>query len=170
MRKFIIVLACSLAILSGCVSFDYSSYEKDRAALPGAAEILPDVELLERVADTRYNHKTKREALIFVTETMAVQLDMTPEMYAAEKARLLAASSFQTVPPKDAFGHICIDETEVTVYGYDFRLLSTPSSSYPKVFGFIGFDDSNCSIAWLYCNDPDRDYVESEDFITEFFF
>lgn len=27
-----------------------------------------------------------------------------------------------------------------------------------------------CSIAWLYCNDPDLDYVESEAFITEFFF
>lgn len=170
MRKFIILLACSLAILSGCVSFDYSWYEKDRAELPGAAEILPEPELLDSAVHTRYAYKTKREAVIYVTKTMAVELEMKPDMYAEEKARFLASSTFQTVPPKDGFGHICIDETEVTVYGYDFRLLSTPASVYPKAFGFIGFDDSNCSIAWLYCNDPDLDYVESEAFITEFFF
>lgn len=170
MRKFIILLVFSLTIISGCVTNDYASYEKYRAELPGASEILPETELITRASDTRYNHKEKRDALIFVTETVAVQLDMKPDRYAAEKERLLSSSSFMTVPPKDAFGHICIDETEVSVYDYDFRLLSTPSSSYPKVFGFIGFNDSNCSIAWIYCNNPDLDFVESEQFITEFFF
>lgn len=163
----ILCIAC-FSLFTGCANTDYSHYSNYRKELPGAKEILPDTEYFSLAEKAHFKHDTKKMVL-FKTETIQLQLDMNDGVYQTEKSRLLSVLTFQQEPPVNDFGKICITENQFSINNYEFYLLKTPSTEYPHQFGFVGFNDKTHKIAFLYCYDPDLDYVNSEDFIQKYY-
>lgn len=101
----------------------------------------------------------------FFGESYVLVVTYDENTYKSEKAKLEQSYTFLNRALVDPYndGKYTIPEYKFAYGGYDFHVVETEGSCYPKYFGLVGSSDSSFSIAYVYFCDLDLDYIESMD-------
>ena len=122
---------------------------------------MPDVGDMGTPENVEYDY-FYAQGSIFSWSSEVLICEYSPQDYQEQVSRLEEQFVFQQ---EQVSAHEYSLEPEVSVQGYNFRLLSfedkTYRLDYPKYMVFVGTNDETCEIVWMYCEDPDLDYIVS---------
>ncbi|MBE6770963.1 MAG: hypothetical protein E7547_02305 [Ruminococcaceae bacterium] len=104
-----------------------------------------------------YNHDRKN-LIVFQTNTMTVKAKYD-DFYVSKKHEVEETYDFLTKPilSDTLNGHYLVPVTKFEYKGFQMRVAD--GGEYPKKFGIVGYNDETKEIAYLWFNDPDRDYI-----------
>lgn len=159
---FIILFLISL-LIPPTVDTDINQYETYRQALNYAVDFMPALDELGQLEELRFGYQETPE-FIFCPKTMSLTVRYDEATCEAMKQQMLAAYEFIDSPMIETDGDILLDDA-FTYHGYDFKAVPMLEYEYTtcKYFGLLGVNDEQYSIAWLYYDDVDRDFVATPD-------
>lgn len=139
-----------------------------------AKDIMPTLDDLPeyRHMEYRYTHKS----FVFESNSVALIVYYDDKTYKSEKEKLGEKYTFLDQKIFDAnISKDIIPEHEFSINSYSFKVVAgngEDNTRFPKSFGMIGTSEENKSIAYLYFNDTDLDYIGEENmanFVKEYF-
>lgn len=173
MKKFIALLLVLLTLLPlvgcgilanfrGVTLVDIEGYEEKRAELHYAKDFLPTLSDLGEYVDISYSYKLT-PILLFQSDTIALWVEYSPEVYEERKAALLSSYTFLEETQISPDGEQYLSPPAAFTYkDYSFQTAVNSSNySYCKSFALIGVNDEKCQIAYLYFYDIDLDYIDT---------
>ncbi len=159
------LLLISVIALSLCSCGDYSKYgaeEYDRgvkkdSVMPRTNQFTDSEEIF-----TKHFHK---DLLVFLSDTYILIAKFNEENYNSRKESLLSSGEFQTETVVNPYREESRDLNEehspsFELDGFHFGYLLL--SEYPKKMYFIGYKDETRQIAYVWYEDKDLDYIETE--------
>ncbi|GHT68375.1 hypothetical protein FACS1894110_15760 [Spirochaetia bacterium] len=172
MKRNIVVtfLVFSLCMcFTGCFTSIRSSktdYVKRRSESSVSQNVLPDLNNLPPYKKLNYQYRWILR-IIFVSETMRLVVTYDEETYQKEKTNINNLKFLKNpVPWESHFDNdeklYLLPEHEFNINSYNFRVLEADEDNgfnYPKRIGIIATSDMKKSIAYLYSDDFDLDYI-----------
>lgn len=193
MKKTLIIIASVIvsiiAIFALCVwIFGFSTttnnsltdYTERRASSSISQQVMPNLDDLLVYKDIYYQYRHKR-MLIFSADTMLLVVTYDEATYQAEKSKLNDFDYLQEPSVykdrrtgKDTY---LLPEPEFSINSFNFKVLNrTNGFEFPKYIGIIATSDEKNSIAYLYYDDVDMDYISEDEaegvmakFVKEYF-
>ena len=138
---------------------NWNNYEMYRTELHYAEEFLPSQNEFSNAKAVHFSYQ-KNFMLMFISKTVAVTVQYTPEEYLRAKESITQRYDFLDAPMLYHRDNDYELDNSFTYKGYDFCVVSYASCRY---FGMVGTNDDTCSIAYLYYSDTDRDYIAHAD-------
>ena len=138
---------------------NWNNYDMYRTELHYAEEFLPSQNELANAKAVHFSYQ-KNFMLMFISKTVAVTVQYTPEEYLSAKESITQRYDFLDAPMLYSRDNDYELDNAFTYKGYDFRVVSYDSCRY---FGMVGINDDTCSIAYLYYSDTDRDFIARAD-------
>lgn len=160
---FILLLLISLLIPS-TVDTDIGQYETYRQELNYAVDFMPSLDALGEYEELHFGYQETSQ-FIFCPKTMSLTAQYDAAEYEVVKQQMLNSYNSLDEPVVDTDGDVLLDDFFMR-NGYDFHGVparAADTHSACKYFGLLGFNDDTCSIAWLYYDDVDRDYIATSD-------
>lgn len=140
---------------------NWNNYDMYRTELHYAEEFLPSQNEFSNTKAVHFSYQ-KNFMLIFISKTVAVTVQYTPEEYLGAKESITQRYEFLDAPMLQRGDNNYILDNAFTYKGYDFRVVSYGYGGC-KYFGMVGTNDDACSIAYLYYSDTDLDYIAQAD-------
>ncbi|MBR6668425.1 MAG: hypothetical protein IKL25_08715 [Clostridia bacterium] len=140
---------------------NWNNYDMYRTELHYAEEFLPSQNEFSNTKAVHFSYQ-KNFMLMFISKTVAVTVQYTPEEYLGAKESLTQRYEFLDAPMLQSGDNNYILDNAFTYKGYDFRVVSYGYGGC-KYFGMVGTNDDTCSIAYLYYSDTDLDYIAQAD-------
>lgn len=138
---------------------NWNNYDMYRTELHYAEEFLPSQNELANAKAVHFSYQ-KNFMLMFISKTVAVTVQYTPEKYLSTKESITQRYDFLDAPMLYHRDNDYLLDNAFAYKGYDFRVVSYDSCRY---FGMVGINDDTCSIAYLYYSDTDRDFIARAD-------
>lgn len=165
MKKLVLVMIGLIVILtvSGCSKYindtDNEIYDKmaaENEVMPGLNEIGSYLELYTN--KNTYNYL----APIFKSETYTLIAKYDADEYEKQKSSIDKNYSFDT--------SLLNPEPEFDLDGFRFGLLCDKYIDYPHTLYFIGFNDNDKAISYIYFYDQDLDVIDQpyDQFLREY--
>ena len=169
---FYIFTSCFM--LSGCDFFDMLDFSEEidnnienylskRESVKFSEKFLPT---LEDVGGERISYSyQKTDMAIFITETIALFAEYSPDSYASSKAQMLSSYEILQEPHISSDGDYLTPPKTFLSKGYRFFTCINTTDSYYESNSilFIGYNDKTCRLAYCYFWDSDRDIMFSKD-------
>lgn len=160
------LLLCGVVIYSAFntiskTDLNLDNYEMYRAQLHYAEDFLPAQNELANAKDLRFAYQDNIMA-IFVSKTVALSVQYTPEEYLRTKESITQRYDFLDAPMLHRGDNNYKLDNAFTYKEYDFRVVSYGYVGC-QYFGMVGTNNNTCSIAYLYYSDPDLDYIAHAD-------
>ena len=124
---------------------DFSNYQMYRSELHYAEDFLPAEDELIYAKDLHFSYQ-QNYILIFISKTVAVTVQYTPEEYPGAKESITKRYEFLDAPMLQRGDNNYILDNAFTYKEYDFRVVSYGYGGC-KYFGMVGTNDDTCSIA-----------------------
>lgn len=140
---------------------NWNNYDMYRTELHYAEEFLPCQNEFSNTKAVHFSYQ-KNFMLMFISKTVAVTVQYTPEEYLGAKESITQRYEFLDAPMLQRGDNNYILDNAFTYKGYDFRVVSYGYGGC-KYFGMVGTNDDTCSIAYLYYSDTDLDYIAQAD-------
>lgn len=140
---------------------NWNNYDMYRTELHYAEEFLPSQNEFSNTKAVHFSYQ-KNFMLMFISKTVAVTVQYTPEEYLGAKESITQRYEFLDAPMLQRGDNNYILDNAFTYKGYDFRVVSYGYGGC-KYFGMVGTNDDTCSIAYLYYSDTDLDYIAQAD-------
>lgn len=140
---------------------NWNNYDMYRTELHYAEEFLPSQNEFSNTKAVHFSYQ-KNFMLMFISKTVAVTVQYTPEEYLGAKENITQRYEFLDAPMLQRGDNNYILDNAFTYKGYDFRVVSYGYGGC-KYFGMVGTNDDTCSIAYLYYSDTDLDYIAQAD-------
>lgn len=140
---------------------NWNNYDMYRTELHYAEEFLPSQNEFSNTKAVHFFYQ-KNFMLMFISKTVAVTVQYTPEEYLGAKESITQRYEFLDAPMLQRGDNNYILDNAFTYKGYDFRVVSYGYGGC-KYFGMVGTNDDTCSIAYLYYSDTDLDYIAQAD-------
>lgn len=140
---------------------NWNNYDMYRTELHYADEFLPSQNEFSNTKAVHFSYQ-KNFMLMFISKTVAVTVQYTPEEYLGAKESITQLYEFLDAPMLQRGDNNYILDNAFTYKGYDFRVVSYGYGGC-KYFGMVGTNDDTCSIAYLYYSDTDLDYIAQAD-------
>lgn len=140
---------------------NWNNYDMYRTELHYAEEFLPSQNEFSNTKAVHLSYQ-KNFMLMFISKTVAVTVQYTPEEYLGAKESITQRYEFLDAPMLQRGDNNYILDNAFTYKGYDFRVVSYGYGGC-KYFGMVGTNDDTCSIAYLYYSDTDLDYIAQAD-------
>jgi len=138
---------------------NWNNYDMYRTELHYAEEFLPSQNEFSNTKAVHFSYQ-KNFMLMFISKTVAVTVQYTPEEYLGAKESIIQRYDFLDVPMLYHRDNNYELDNAFTYKGYDFCVVSYGGCKY---FGMVGTNDDTCSIAYLYYSDTDLDYIAQAD-------
>ncbi len=135
------------------------NYEMYRTELHYADDFLPSQNEFSNAKAVHFSYQ-KNFMLMFISKTVAVTVQYTPEEYLRAKESITQRYDFLDAPMLYHRDNNYELDNAFTYKGYDFCVVSYAGCRY---FGMAGTNDDTCSIAYLYYGDTDLDYIAQAD-------
>ncbi len=169
MKKYLIILIIALATsITGCSksSTDIDDYlNSGNSTDEYAKNFMPSIDELPKFKDIHYQHDNTN-MILFESDSMTLVVEYDEDTYKKEKENLKDKHIFlKEKIPFDDIEYI-IPEYEFSINSYNFKVEENKyenSHGYPKTFSMVGTSDEKNSIAYLYFQDFDLDYIGSKD-------
>ena len=174
MKKIIVVLFVIVTLISvyfaACNRTDgnLKNYMDKRNKI-AAEDMMPELDSLPAYESITYRYQG-RFRVIYDAQSILLVVTYDEDTYAEEKEEIekqyvfLSKESFEP-GYKDA---LTIPEYEFSINSFSFHVIDSSGSMYPKFFGMIATSDQKHSVAYLYYNDVDLDYIDHmTDFVHE---
>ena len=162
---WVLLMLIITALIPPEVDADLSHYEAYRQDLNYAVEFMPEINSLGEYEELRFGYQ-KTSGFLFVAETMSLTVRYSEDEYMSVKEQVLSGYDFIDAPIIEKDGDIQLDDA-FEHKGFAFRAFPTYQQNIrygaSKYFGLLGVNDDLCSIAWLYYDDVDRDYIAEVD-------
>lgn len=175
----IVLLILSLLIWFFCLSTSTNSslndYAKRRIGYTSASYVLPELDSLPDYEGIYYQYRHKRMVL-FSADSLLLVITYDKETYIAEKKKLEQYSFLDHIVGYDET--YFIPEHKFSINSFTFRVLDQVDDKffYPKRFGMIATSDEKNSIAYMYFDDIDLDFISEntikgrmERFVKEYY-
>lgn len=140
---------------------NWNNYDMYRTELHYAEEFLPSQNEFSNTKAVHFSYQ-KNFMLMFISKTVAVTVQYTPEEYLGAKENITQRYEFLDAPMLQRGDNNYILDNAFTYKGYDFRVVSYGYGGC-KYFGMVGTNADTCSIAYLYYSDTDLDYIAQAD-------
>ena len=138
---------------------NWNNYDMYRTELHYAEEFLPSQNEFSNTKAVHFSYQ-KNFMLMFISKTVAVTVQYTPEEYLDAKESITERYDFLDAPLLYHRDNNYELDNAFTHKGYDFCVVSYDGCRY---FGMVGTNDDTCSIAYLYYSDTDLDYIAQAD-------
>ena len=138
---------------------NWNNYNMYRTELHYADEFLPSQNEFSTAKAVHFSYQ-KNFMLMFISKTVAVTVQYTPEEYLRAKESITWRYDFLDAPMLCSYDDEYELDNAFTYKDYDFSVISYDSCRY---FGMVGVNDDTCSIAYLYYSDTDLDYIAQAD-------
>ena len=138
---------------------NWNNYDMYRTELHYAEEFLPSQNEFSNTKAVHFSYQ-KNFMLMFISKTVAVTVQYTPEEYLGAKESITQRYEFLDAPMLQRGDNNYELDNAFTHTGYDFCVVSYDGCKY---FGMVGTNDDTCSIAYLYYSDTDLDYIAQAD-------
>lgn len=169
MKKYLIILIIIFVMpINGCSksNTDINDYLNSGNYIDEyAKKFMPSIDELPKFKDIEYQHD-EINLIIFESNSMTLVVNYDEDIYKKEKESLeYKYTFFKEEIPFDDIEYV-MPKYEFSINSYDFRVGENKygsSQDYPKSFGMVGTSDEKNSIAYLYFQDFDLDYIGSND-------
>lgn len=169
MKRHLIVLIITFAMaIIGCSksNTDINDYLNSGNSIDEYAKnFMPSIDELPKFKDIHYQHNNIN-MILFESNSITLVVEYDEDTYKKEKENLEDKYTF--LKDKAPFDDIeyAIPKYVFSINSYDFKVEEDKyenSQGYPKTFGMVGTSDEKNSIAYLYFQDLDLDYIGSKD-------
>jgi hypothetical protein len=138
---------------------NWNNYDMYRTELHYAEEFLPSQNEFSNTKAVHFSYQ-KNFMLMFISKTVAVTVQYTPEEYLGAKESITERYDFLDAPLLYHRDNDYELDNAFSYMGYDFCVVSYDGCRY---FGMVGTNDDTCSISYLYYSDTDLDYIAQAD-------
>ena len=166
MKKIALVILCLVVILSvsGCSKYINETDTEIYNKMAAKNEVMPETDEIGSYTEVYTNKNIYNQvAPIFKSETYTLIAKYEKEGYESQKSIVSEKYSIES-SGEDA------DSSSFDLDGFRFSLLSEQYIDYPKTLYFIGFNDADRAVAYIYFYDQDLDVIDQsyDKFLREY--